>query len=202
MTTALITFLLSNYGLKAYLIIFFFIFAETGFIFMPFLPGDMMLFLAGVFLVGHHVSPLWVILAFASAAIAGDTLNFSLGRKYGRRLLEKPFIRKFVKDEHLKRADAFFEKHGGLAVTLGRFIPVVRTLIPFNAGTSKMSKTSFMFFNILGGVTWISLFVAGGYFLSGVNFIQEYFEFIVIGFILACGLVAGLGYLLKKRITV
>lgn len=202
MTTALITFLLNNYGLNAYLIIFFFIFAETGLVFMPFLPGDMMLFLAGVFLVGHQISPLWVILAFAFAAITGDSLNFFLGRKYGRRLLEKPLIRRFIKDEYLTKADAFFAKHGGVAITLGRFIPIVRTIIPFNAGSSKMSQKTFMLFNILGGVIWISLFVTTGYFLGGVSFVQKYFEVIVIGFIMACGLVTALGYLFKRRLSI
>ncbi|WP_124058671.1 DedA family protein [Vaginisenegalia massiliensis] len=184
MFTHLITTIISQYGVYAFAVFFILIFVETGLVFMPFLPGDSLLFMAGTFTVTSHIHPLWIILLFSLAAIAGDGLNFFLGKTYGTRLLYRPWVRRFVKDQHIERAEQFFKRYGNSAISLGRFMPIIRTLIPFTAGIGKMPNRQFVFFNIVGGIIWVTIGILAGYFFGSISFVKQHFEMIMLAIVL------------------
>ena len=130
MFTNFINLILTQYGLYAFLIIFLIIFVETGLVFFPFLPGDSLLFMTGAFIAKSAYNPILFSFILAVAAILGDFVNYSLGRKYGLSLRKVPFFGKFIKDSHIAETEHFFLKYGNIAISLGRFVPIVRTFIP------------------------------------------------------------------------
>lgn len=169
-------------GPWAYLILFAVIFCETGLVVTPFLPGDSLLFAAGAVaaLGGLDVDLLARLLArlLFVAAVAGDAVNYGLGKHVGRLAAHR-----WARLEHLARTEAFFARHGGKAVVLARFTPLVRTLAPFVAGMGAMSYGRFTFFNVLGAALWVGGFVYAGYLFGGVPFVQEHFTLIVLGIV-------------------
>lgn len=151
------------------------IFSETGLLVGFFLPGDSLLFAAG-FLAGAGVFDLVVLnLCLIAAAIVGDAVNYFVGRQMGEHVLEKGRLR-FVKHEHLMAAKQFYEKHGGKAIVLARFVPLVRTFTPFVAGVAKMGYRQFAVYNIAGGIGWVLSMTLAGYFLGQIKYIQQHFE--------------------------
>ncbi len=162
------------------------IFLETGFVVTPFLPGDSLLFAAGTFaaLGQMHIALLFGLLA--AAAIAGDTVNYWVGHRVGLRLFQSrnPWLRRMLKEEHLHKTQAFYDKYGGFAVVLGRFVPIVRTFVPFVAGIGAMEYRRFVYFNILGGLAWVGLFLGLGYFFGNIPIIKANFHYAVVGIIL------------------
>jgi membrane-associated protein len=172
---------LQTFGGWTYALLFFVIFLETGFVVTPFLPGDSLLFAAGTFAALGDLHLAWLFLIMAGAAILGDTVNYWVGHAIGERAYSGQV--RFVKKEHLDRTHVFYEKHGGMAVVLGRFVPIIRTFVPFVAGIGAMTYPKFISYNILGGIAWTGLFLAAGYFFGNIPIVKENFTFVVLGII-------------------
>lgn len=163
--------------------LFLIVFVETGLVFFPFLPGDSLLFAAGVFSAdGGGLSLAATLIVFYAAAILGNTSNYWIARLFGSRIIDSGKV-KALTPERIAKLDHFFEKYGGLTIVITRFMPFFRTFAPFIAGTGHMNFAKFTFFNCLGGISWVSLFVLVGYFFGGVPFVQEHFEVIVLGIV-------------------
>lgn len=163
--------------------LFLIVFVETGLVFFPFLPGDSLLFAAGVFSAdGGGLSLAATLIVFYVAAILGNTSNYWIARLFGSRIIDSGKV-KALTPERMAKLDHFFEKYGGLTIVITRFMPFFRTFAPFIAGTGHMNFGKFTFFNCLGGISWVSLFVLVGYFFGGVPFVQEHFEVIVLGIV-------------------
>lgn len=171
-----------NYGAWTNMLLFVIIFMETGLVVTPFLPGDSLIFAAGTFagMGSLNVWAVWVLLCLA--AIIGDTANYWIGHYIGPRAFSGQI--RFLKKEYLDRTHAFYEKHGGKTIILARFIPIIRTFAPFVAGIGAMTYGHFIAYNVIGGITWVTLFLFGGYFFGGLQFVQDNFSFVVIAIIL------------------
>lgn len=172
--------IISNYGAWTYSILFFVIFMETGFVVTPFLPGDSLLFAAGTFAALGSLN-VWLIagLLFV-AAVLGDAANYTIGRYLG----ERAYNIKWIKKEYLEKTHAFFEKHGGKAIFLARFVPIVRTFAPFVAGIGKMTYGYFATYNVVGGAVWVTIFTLLGYFFGNLEFVKKNFELVIVAIIL------------------
>lgn len=177
---------IQNYGVWTYLILFIIIFCETGLVVTPFLPGDSLLFAAGSLAANeatHGVlNPWWLFLLLGTAAILGDTVNYWIGACVGPRAFSGNI--RFLKKKHLDRTHAFYEKYGGKTIIIARFVPIVRTFAPFVAGIGAMNYARFIVYNIVGGVAWVALFVFGGYWFGGLDFVKNNFSFVVMAIIL------------------
>ncbi|NWF89758.1 MAG: DedA family protein [Ignavibacteriaceae bacterium] len=167
-----------QYGTLTYGILFFIIFAETGFVFTPFLPGDSLLFAAGTFAARGSFDVYVLAVLLITAAIAGDNVNYWVGRKLGIKLFDR--FNKLLKKEYLEKTQKFYEKHGGKTIILARFFPIIRTFSPFVAGLGKMEYTRFVINDIAGGIIWISVFVFGGYFFGNIPFVQKNFSLVIV----------------------
>ncbi|MBS7332007.1 DedA family protein [Faecalibacter bovis] len=176
----------NDYGLWLYAILFLIIFVETGVVVMPFLPGDSLLFAAGmVAALPDNDLNVWIIMGLLIiAAILGDTLNYSIGRSIGYKAVQiKIFGKQFVLPEHLDKTHEFYEKYGAKTIVIARFVPIVRTLAPFVAGIGKMSYKTFLTYNVVGGIIWIVSLTLAGYFLGSVQWVQENFSKVVLAII-------------------
>lgn len=163
--------------------LFLIVFVETGLVFFPFLPGDSLLFAAGVFSApggGLHVGITWIV--FVVAAILGNTSNYWIARFFGHSIIDSGKVGALT-PERMAKLDHFFAKYGGLTIVITRFMPFFRTFAPFIAGTGHMDFARFMLFNAIGGTLWVSLFVFVGYFFGGIPFVQNHFEAIVLGIV-------------------
>ena len=168
--------IIAQYGVWTYAFLFLVIFMETGFVVTPFLPGDSLLFAAGTFAAIGSMN-IWVLLILLMiAAAGGNTINYWVGYKLG----DQAHHVKWVRKEYLDRAHAFFEKHGGKAIVLARFVPIIRTFAPFVAGISQMSYGYFSLYNIVGCVAWVLLFTLAGYFFGNIPFVRANFEFVIL----------------------
>ncbi|HEY5019890.1 MAG TPA: VTT domain-containing protein [Steroidobacteraceae bacterium] len=173
--------LLMRYDQWIYAILFAIIFAETGFVVTPFLPGDSLLFGVGALAAVDRSGTLnvgWVFLLLAVAAIAGNSLNYAVGRRLGQRAFSGRY--RFFKLSHLQRTQAYFVRHGGLAVLLSRFMPIIRTFVPFVAGIARMPYLRFQAFNVAGGAAWVALFVFGGFAFGNVPWIKTHFSVVTL----------------------
>jgi membrane-associated protein len=157
----------AQYGVWVYLVLFLIVFAETGLVVLPFLPGDSLLFIAGAFGATGHI-----------AAITGNTVNYFIGRYIGPRVFSMNL--RFLDRGALMRTHAFYEKHGGKTIVMSRFIPVVRTFAPFVAGVADMPQSRFQLFNILGALLWVVSLVAAGYFFGNIPLVREHLNTIVL----------------------
>lgn len=185
--------LIAACGGWTYLILFAIIFCETGLVVTPFLPGDSLLFAAGSLsatinkATGKPVLSLWAILSLLSvAAILGDAVNYSIGAIFGERLLksQNPKVRKILKPEYIEKTHKFYEKYGKKAIILARFVPIVRTFIPFFAGLGSMRYVEFAVYNVVGGLAWVALMTGSGYVLGTRPFFQKHFELVVVAIII------------------
>ncbi len=174
--------LIATYGLWTYGLLFFIIFMETGFVVTPFLPGDSLIFAAGSLAPNGSFNVFVLFFLFAAAAILGDTVNYWIGHAIGARAYTGEV--KWIKKEYMERTHAFFEKHGGMAIFLARFVPIIRTFAPFVAGVGEMSYGYFITWNVIGGLCWVTLFLAGGYALGNLPWVQEHFSVIIIMIVL------------------
>lgn len=177
--------IVAQYGVWTYAVLFLIIFAETGLVVTPFLPGDSLLFAAGaiVSLPGSGLNVHVMALLLFAAAVLGDTLNYWIGAKIGPKVFsrEDSF---FLRKKHLERAHAFFEKYGGRAIILARFVPIVRTFVPFIAGVGRMTYARFLAFNVIGGFAWIYFFTYAGYFFGARPFVQKNFKLVILAIII------------------
>lgn len=163
--------------------LFLIVFIETGLVFFPFLPGDSLLFAAGVFSAdGGGLNLVATLVVFIAAAILGNTSNYWIARFLGQRIIDSGKVKQLT-PERMAKLDGFFEKYGGLTIVITRFMPFFRTFAPFIAGTGHMNFGKFTLFNSIGGVSWVCLFVLIGYFFGGVPFVQQHFEIIVLGIV-------------------
>jgi len=172
--------IISQYGAWTYGILFLVIFVETGLVIMPILPGDSLLFAAGTFAALGSLNVWFLAGLLMVAAILGDTVNYSIGHYLG----DRAYNIKWIKKEYLDKTHAFFEKHGGKAIFLARFVPIVRTFAPFVAGIGKMTYGYFITYNFIGGITWVALFTFAGYFFGNIPFVRHNFEYVIIVIIL------------------
>ena len=176
--------ILQQYGTLTYVILFAIIFVETGFVVMPFLPGDSLLFATGA-LAFHNPDSLnvWFLIPLLfTAAILGDNVNYFVGKTVGPRVFSRDY--RFLKKEHLLKTQAFYDKHGGKAIIFARFIPIVRTFAPFVAGVGTMVYPRFIWYCIAGGLAWVTSFLLIGYFFGGLPIVKHNFTLVIFGIIL------------------
>ncbi len=169
---------IEKYGLFAYLIIFFIIFLETGLVVAPYLPGDSLLFLVGAISAHGDLNILLSIALLALAAIAGDTMNYWIGKSFGTRFISKGIP--LVKREHIERTEVYFREYGGKTIVIARFIPFVRTLAPFLAGAGRMDYSRFLVYNVSGGALWVSGFILAGYFFGNLPIVSDHFNMVIL----------------------
>jgi membrane-associated protein len=189
--------LAAEYGPWLYAILFAVIFAETGLVVTPFLPGDSLLFIAGtvVAVAGLNVHVLVALLIVA--AILGDSVNYAVGRYIGPRVYHKPDSRWF-RQEHLRYTQSFYDRYGGVTIIIGRFIPIIRTFAPFLAGVAGMSYRRFLAYNVIGGIVWITSLVYAGYLFGNIPWVKNNLTWIVIGIVIV-SLIPAVTTFLKER---
>jgi membrane-associated protein len=176
-----------EHGRWIYALLFLIVFAETGLVVTPILPGDSLLFAAGA-MAARGVLDVWILLAsLVVAAVLGDGVNYAIGNFVGPRVFRAEdrasFWHRALNRNHLLKAHEFFEKYGGKAIVLGRFVPIVRTFVPFVAGCGTMSYPQFAFYNVTGAIVWVALCVGAGYGFGHVPAVQENFELVVVGIV-------------------
>ncbi len=171
-----------QYGVWIYGILFLIIFAETGLIVTPFLPGDSLLFATGAFASTGSLNIWFLFFLLCVAAILGDTVNYWVGQRISRALFTENSF--WFRKQHLDRAEEFYAKHGKKTIVIARFVPIIRTLAPCVAGMAGMHYKTFIAYNIVGGIAWVSLFLLTGYFFGSVPFVQQNFGIVVIGIII------------------
>jgi len=174
--------LILQYGFWVYLILFGIVFIETGIVITPFLPGDSLLFAAGAFAAMGSLDLGLLMLLLSVAAVAGDTVNYHIGYRVGHKAFDGRI--RFLKKEHLERAQHFYEKHGRKTIVIARFVPIVRTFAPFVAGIGKMSYWSFISYNVIGGILWVAIFLIGGYFFGNLPAVRDNFTVVILAMIL------------------
>ena len=172
-----------EYGIWTYLILFCIIFLETGFVIMPFLPGDSLLFVGGAAAAGGILDPYLLIIVIILGAVIGDTVNYWIGNYLGVRVFYERFPT-LVKKEYIDRTYEFYEKYGGATIFVARFVPLVRTFAPFLAGVGTMQYSRFLFYNIAGAVCWTVSIVLAGYFFGTLVVVQENMGLLIIAVIL------------------
>ncbi len=173
----------ADLGPWTYVLLFTIVFCETGLVVTPFLPGDSLLFAVGALSAseGSPIHPVHVALLLIVAAILGDAVNYTIGRRIGPRVFKEGS--RFLKKEHLDRTHAFYEKHGGKTIILARFIPIVRTFAPFVAGIGQMSYRRFAVYNVVGAIVWVVLFVWAGWQFGKTPFVQKNFHYVILAII-------------------
>jgi membrane-associated protein len=179
----------AQYGMWVYALLFLIIFVETGVVVMPFLPGDSLLFIVGTMCgAGLMNLPLSMALLFA-AAVLGDQVNYSIGRYVGPKVFQWEDSRFFNK-RAFNQAHAFYERYGGITIVLARFMPFVRTFVPFVAGVAEMTRSKFTFYNVIGGAIWVVGLTLAGYLFGNIPWVQEHLEKIIWALIIVPGLIA------------
>ena len=198
---------IADYGAWVYALLFAIIFAETGLVIAPFLPGDSLLFTVGALAARENAQiNIWLVsFLLLIAAILGDAVNYHIGRFIGPRVFRKEatsakptLLEKLLNRKHLDRAHAFFEKYGGKAVILARFVPIVRTFIPFVAGAGAMNYSKFFLYNVVGAVAWVGICVGAGWFFGNIPWVQKNFEAVIIMIIVISVIPIGVELVLAK----
>lgn len=192
-----LTELVRDYGVWTYAVLFAIVFAETGLVVTPFLPGDSLLFAAGAICGAGDLSVWGLMLLLFVAAVLGDTVNFHVGAWVGPHAFSGRF--RFLKRQHLERTQAFFDKHGAKAIVLARFVPIVRTFAPFVAGVGSMHYPTFLLYNVIGAAAWVGIFVGGGYLVGGLEIVKNNFKFITLLIIVISVLPIGIEWWRARR---
>ncbi|AIN16880.1 MULTISPECIES: DedA family protein [Yersinia] len=176
--------LVAQYGIWVYAILFLILFCETGLVVTPFLPGDSLLFVAGALasLPSNDINVHVMVALMVTAAILGDAVNYAIGRVFGEKLFSNPDS-KIFRRSYLDKTHQFYEKHGGKAIILARFVPIIRTFAPFVAGMGKMSYRHFAAYNVIGALVWVLLFTYAGYWFGNMPFVQENLKLLIVAII-------------------
>ena len=174
--------IVNNYKYWTYLILFLIIFVETGVVVMPFLPGDSLLFAAGMLAAQPNELNVWILIVILLvAAITGDSLNYSIGKNFGLQITKfKLFGKQMVTEEQIAKTHSFYEKYGSKTIVIARFVPIVRTLAPFVGGIGKMNYGTFITYNVIGAILWVVGITLAGYFLGNIPFIRDNFSKVVL----------------------
>ncbi len=197
-----------EHGLWVYAVLFAIIFVETGVVVMPFLPGDSLLFAIGAVAAIGKMNFWSVCAVLVVAAILGDAVNYHIGKFIGPRVFNKSpdpnikptLIERMLNRKHLERANAFYEKYGGKAVVLGRFVPIVRTFVPFVAGAGAMNYGRFFYYNVVGGVAWVFICAGAGYLFGNMPIVKKHFELVVLGIVAVSVLPIGVEWIRSRRL--
>jgi len=189
--------IIQSFGIWAYVIMFFVIFCETGLVVTPILPGDSLLFALGAFAAQGALNIEILLISLCIAAVAGDTVNYSIGKFLGPKVFHYPDSR-FFKREYLVRTHQFYEKHGGKTIIIARFVPIIRTFAPFVAGIGTMKYLRFISYNIVGGVSWICLFLLAGYYFGGIPAVKRNFTLVIIAIIIISVMPGVIEYVRQK----
>ncbi|MDD5650376.1 MAG: DedA family protein [Candidatus Nanoarchaeia archaeon] len=187
--------IISQYGFLTYFLLFFIIFIETGLVFTPFLPGDSLLFAAGTFAAIGSLNIILLLVIFCIAAVLGDTINYSIGKYFGKKLFSSNIINK----KYYEETKDFYKKYGTKTIVIARFIPIVRTFAPFIAGIGNMNYVKFLSYNIIGGICWVSLFTLLGYFFGGIQFVKDNFSLVIIAIIILSFIPIIIEYIKHRR---
>ena len=195
--------IVNTYGAWVYALLFAIVYAETGLVVTPFLPGDSLLFAAGA-LAAAGALDWWLLFGLlVLAAVAGNTVNYTIGRAVGQRLIDRatadPRWGRWLKVEYVREAHTFFDAHGGRAVVLGRFMPIVRTFVPFVAGVAEMPYRAYVIYNIAGAVAWAALCLGAGYLFGNVPVVKNNFSLVAIGIVIVSLVPAGIAWLRRNR---
>jgi len=188
----------NEYGLLTYLLLFTIVFCETGLVITPFLPGDSLLFATGALAATGSFNLSTLLLVLCLAAVTGDTVNYQIGHLLRNKIASHENIR-FIKQEHLDRTHVFFEKYGVKTIIIARFVPIIRTFAPFVAGVGVMPYSKFISYNVIGGVSWVFLFLFGGYFFGNLPVVRDNFSLVIIGIIFVSLLPGVIAYIQSKR---
>jgi membrane-associated protein len=189
---------LHQYGTWIYALLFLIVFAETGLVVMPFLPGDSLLFVAGTLAGGGGMHVGWLAATLMAAAITGDSTNYWIGRYVGPKVFKREDSW-FLHRNHLVRTERFYERHGGKTVVLARFLPILRTFAPFVAGVGRMPYGRFLFFSVSGTVLWVGSLVAAGYFFGALPIVKQNLSLVILGIIILSILPGVIEYLRHRR---
>lgn len=180
--------IVQNYGNWVYGILFAIVFAETGLVITPFLPGDALLFATGALAGAGILDPWLAAILLVIAAILGDAVNYAVGKYIGPKAFtatdSSSLFHRLLNRDHLRRAHEFFERYGGKAVVLGRFVPIVRTFVPFVAGAGSMSYATFAFYNVTGAILWVGVCLGAGFVFGGIPIVRDNFTLITLGIVL------------------
>jgi membrane-associated protein len=190
--------IIQQYGVWTYAILFAVIFIETGFVVMPFLPGDSLLFAAGTFAALRALDIRLLLLLLSAAAIIGDTVNYWVGHRLGPKVFRKENAR-FFKKEYLDRTHAFYEKHGGKTIIIARFVPIIRSFAPLVAGIGRMSYGRFLAFNVVGGLGWVLLLTGAGYFFGNIPLVKNNYSLAIIAIIAISTVPIAVEYVRHRR---
>ena len=190
--------LAAEYGPWLYLILFAIIFAETGLVVTPFLPGDSLLFIAGTTAAAADMNVHVLVSILIAAAILGDSVNYAIGHYIGPKVYDRPDSRWF-KQEHLRQTQAFYDKYGAVTIIIGRFVPIVRTFAPFLAGVAAMSYRRFLAFNVIGGILWVASLVYAGYLFGNIPWVKDNLTWIVIGIVIVSLIPAVTTFLQERK---
>lgn len=178
--------IVNDYKTWTYLILFLIIFVETGVVVMPFLPGDSLLFAAGMLAAQPNELNVWLMIAILLvAAVSGDSLNYAIGKRFGMQMTKfKLFGKQIIKDEQIQKTHTFYEKYGSKTIVIARFVPIVRTLAPFVGGIGRMHYGTFITYNVIGAILWVVGITLAGYFLGNIPIIRDNFSKVVLLIIL------------------
>jgi membrane-associated protein len=190
--------LASQYGPWLYLLLFLVIFAETGLVIFPVLPGDSILFIAGTVVAVAGLDIHVLVIVLTGAAILGDSVNYAVGHYIGPKVYERPDSR-WIRRDHLLRTQRFYDKYGGVTIIIGRFVPVIRTFAPFLAGVCGMSYRRFLSYNVVGGVAWITSLVYAGYLFGNIPWVKQNLTWIVFAFVAVSLIPATMTYIKERR---
>ena len=189
---------IADYGTWTYLILFLIVFAETGLVVTPILPGDSLLFAAGTFAGFGSLNAVLLFVVLTVAAVSGDTVNYAIGKYLGQWLVHGS-RRRWIKQEYLDRTHAFFEKYGGKTIVLARFVPIIRTFAPFVAGLGAMTYGRFFVYNVVGGVAWVAICTGAGYLFGGLPVVKNNFSLVILAIVVISVMPAVLEYLKHRR---
>lgn len=194
--------IIRDFGNWTYGILFAIVFVETGLVIFPFLPGDSLLFAAGTFAAIGSLSLPTLLLVFFFAAVIGDSLNYEIGKKVGTTIRPGTLMGKMINQEKMNKAEAFFNKHGGKTIVIARFMPFIRTFIPFVVGASRMKYSYFLMYNIVGAALWVGSCTLLGYFFGNIPIVKENFSTVLIVIIFLSVIPAFVGFIKSRKSTI